>query len=106
MLADRGYCSEPLRAELADRGIRPRISKRRFSTNTPLQPGQTTRPGTRGRQKVTRTSDPHAHLRWIIERTNAWLLAFRRITIRREPNSRHWRAYLTLAALIILTRAL
>ena len=105
MLADRGYCSEPLRQQLRDRDITPGISQRRFSKNTPLQPGQTTRPGTRGRAKVTRTSDPEAPSRWVIERTNAWILAFRRITIRREPNSQHWHAYLTLAILIILTRS-
>jgi transposase len=54
---------------------------------------------------VLRTSDPLARHRWVIERTNAWLRRFRRLTIRTEPNSRAYHAYLTIALLIILTRA-
>jgi transposase len=103
--ADRGYCSEPLRAEIQARGITPQISKRRRA-GEPLTPGQTQRQGTRGRKRVTRTSDPLARHRWVVERTNAWLRRFRRLTIRTEPNSRVYLAYLTLALIIILGRAL
>jgi transposase len=80
------------------------ISKRRRPGQPPL-PNQTTRPGTRGRRRVTKTSDPLARHRWVIERTNAWLRRFRRLTIRTEPNSQVYLAYLTLALIIILTRA-
>jgi IS5 family transposase len=103
--ADRGYCSDGLRAELQARGITPQISRRR-RPGQPLAPGQTSRPGTRGRQRVSRTSDPDARHRWVVERTNAWLRRFRRLTIRTEPNSHVYLAYLTLALIVILTRAL
>lgn len=105
MWADRGYCSDGLRDALAIRGITPKISRRR-RPGEPLAPGQTTRAGTRGRRRVTRTSDPQAKHRWVVERTNAWLRRFRRLTIRTEPNSHVYHAYLTLALLIILSRAL
>jgi hypothetical protein len=52
-----------------------------------------------------RTSDPQAGIAGVVERTNAWLRRFRRLTIRTEPNSRVYLAYLTIALLIILARA-
>ena len=103
--ADRGYCSQPLRNALQTRGIRPQISRRRRPGQA-LAPGQTARPGTRGRTRVTRTSDPHARHRWVVERTNAWLRRFRRLNTRTEPNSSVYLAYLTIALIIILGRAL
>jgi transposase len=103
--ADRGYCSDPLRDQLRSRGITPQISKRR-RPGDPLAPGQTSRPGTRGRKHITRTSDPLARHRWVVERTNAWLRRFRRLTIRTEPNSNVYLTYLTIALVIILGRAL
>lgn len=103
--ADRGYCSQQLRDELASRGISPHISRRRRPGEA-AAPDQTSRIGTRGRKKVIMVSDPQARHRWIVERTNAWLRRFRRLTIRTEPNSQAYHAYLTLALLIILGRAL
>lgn len=103
--ADRGYCSDPLRDALQQRGITPKISRRR-RPGGPLLPGQTSRPGNRGRRRVTKTNDPLARHRWVVERTNAWLRRFRRLTIRTEPNSAVYLAYLTLALVIILGRAL
>jgi IS5 family transposase len=103
--ADRGYCSEPLRDEIRARGITPQISKRR-RPGDPLAPGQTQRPGTRGRKRVTRTSDPNARHRWVVDPTNAWLRRFRRLTIRTQPNSNVYLAYLTIALILILGRAL
>lgn len=103
--ADRGYCSEPLRDALRERGISPQISKRRRAGDPPLE-GQTARPGRRGRKRVIKTNDPQARHRWVVERTNAWLRRFRRLTTRTEPNSRVYLAYLTIALLIILARAL
>ena len=103
--ADRGYCSDALRAALSERGITPQISKRRRAGEPP-GPGQTTRLGTRGRKRVLRTSDPLARRRWVVERTNAWLRRFRRLTIRTEPDSRVYLAYLTIALVVVLARAL
>jgi IS5 family transposase len=103
--ADRGYCSNPLREQLQARGIRPQISRRRRAGD-PLLPGQAARQGRRGRQRVLRTSDPLGRHRCVVERTNAWLRRFRRLAIRTEPNSHVYLAYLTLALVIILGRAL
>jgi transposase len=103
--ADRGYCSEPLRDALRERGISPHISKRRRPGQAPLE-GQTARPGRRGRKRVVKTNDPQARHRWVVERTNAWLRRFRRLTIRTEPNSLVYHSYLTIALILILARAL
>ena len=103
--ADRGYCSEALRRELRQRGIEPQISRRRRAGEG-LQPGQALRPGTRGRQRVVRASDPQGRHRWVIERTNAWLRRFRRLGTRMEPNSRVYLGYLTIALIVVLYRAL
>lgn len=103
--ADRGYCSDPLRAEITALGITPRISRRKRS-NEAETPEQRKRTGTRGRKKVVRRADPDARHRWVVERTNAWLRRFRRLNTRTEPNSRVYHAYLTLALVLILARAL
>jgi transposase len=43
--------------------------------------------------------------RWKIERTNAWLLSFRRLTVRYDHKLEHYRAFVYLAcALITLQR--
>lgn len=103
--ADRGYCSDGLRDELRQRDIEPRISKRRRAGQPPAA-DQTSRIGSRGRRKVLKTSDPLARHRWVVERTNAWLRRYRRLTIRTEPDSQTYLAYLTIALLITLARAL
>lgn len=103
--ADRGYCSEKLRGEITARGLTPRISRRRHR-GQPTPPDQPTRIGRSGERTVIRRSDPEARHRWVVERTNAWLRRFRRLTIRTEPNSNVYLAYLTIALLIILARAL
>ena len=103
--ADRGYCSDQLRDQISALGITPHISRRK-RRNEPESPHQKQRTGTRGRKKVIRRADPDARHRWVVERTNAWLRRFRRLTIRTEPNSRVYLAYLTLALILILARAL
>jgi transposase len=102
--ADRGYDSDPLRDQLHHRGCTPMISRRRRKGD-PIDPRHA-RPGVRGRRKIIKTRDPLGRGRWVIERTNAWLRRFRRLTIRGEPNSHTYLAYLTIALLIILSRAL
>lgn len=103
--ADRGYDSERLRAEISARGVTPQISRRRHR-GQPEDPEQPFRIGRSGSKRVRRRRDPQARHRWVVERTNAWLRRFRRLTIRTEPNSRVYLAYLTIALLIILARAL
>jgi len=103
--ADRGYCSDALREEIAAREITAMISRRKRS-NEPESAEQPKRTGTRGRRKEVRRADPLARHRWVVERTNAWLRRFKRLVIRGEPNSRVYHAYLTLAVILILGRAL
>lgn len=102
--ADRGYCSDQLRTQISKRGLLPQISRRKRA-NEPEAPEQPQRTGTRGRRKVIRRADANARHRWVVERTNAWLRRFKRLVIRGEPNSRVYLAYLTLALILILTRA-
>jgi transposase len=103
--ADRGYCSDPLREAVSARGVRPMISRRKRA-NEPEAANQKTRSGRRGRRTVVRRADPQARGRWVVERTNAWLRRFRRLNTRVDPNSRVYLAYLTLALILILARAL
>jgi transposase len=79
---DAGYDYRPCRAELAERGLHERISRR--GKPAPVQVGK----------------------RWVVERTNAWLNDFgrlRRCTERRKPCVE---AYLALATAIVTLRAL
>ena len=101
---DRGYCSDPLRHEISERGCTPKISRRR-RPGEPDLPDQKRRAGTRGRNKIIRHSDPEAKHRWVVERTNAWLRRFRRLNTRYEPQARVYLAYLTIALILILARA-
>jgi transposase len=103
--ADRGYCSNPLRDQIEQRGMTAQISRRRRHGDPLPEDQQTRHPKARGRKHHIRTRDPNARHRWVVERTNAWLRRFKRLTIRTEPNSHTYLAYLTLALTIILTRA-
>jgi transposase len=87
LLADRGYDAEHLRESLRGRGIEPHIVRRR-------RPGQ-------GRQR-----DPQARERWTIERTNAWLHNYRRITTRWERRPELYLALCQLACSLIICRRL
>jgi transposase len=87
LLADRGYDAEHIRASLRERGIDPRIVKKR--------------PRGQGR-----TRDPQAPERWTIERTNSWLHANRRITTRWERRPELYLSFAQLACAVILCRRL
>jgi len=45
-------------------------------------------------------------LRWIVERTNAWLFNFRRLVVRYEHKLENFRAFLHLACALIALREL
>lgn len=102
--ADRGYDSRTLDQALRERGIEPRISRRR-------QPGQQIPAGTpvrevrRGRKRILKTPDPHAPHRWPVERTTAWLRNRRRIAIRRDRKPETYEAFLQLTMILILTNS-
>jgi transposase len=80
---DRGYDSEPHRAWLKQRGIRPVLARRRTAHGSGL-----------------------GVYRWPIERTFAWLHDFRRLRIRDDILADIHHAFLMLAAVLINLRFL
>jgi len=101
--ADRGYDAEALREQLRERAIEPRISKRRRQGD-PLPAGS--REVWRGRKRQSKTPDPDGRHRWPIERTNAWLHNWRRISTRWERRPELYLALLQLACSMIICRLL
>lgn len=102
--ADRGYDSRELERELRERGIEPRISRRRRAGDK-IPAGTPTREVLRGRKRVLRTPDPLARHRWPIERTNGWMRNRRRIATRRDRKPETYEAFLQLAMILILVTA-
>jgi transposase len=91
LFADRGYDSLALNEQIRSRGLQPRISRRRF------QAGQ-------GVPRPPRQRDPLGRYRWPIERTNSWLLAWRRLAIRWERRSDLYLALAQLVVIVVLIR--
>jgi len=83
LYADRGYDSEPHREALREVGIEPFIARRNSDNGSSL--------GT---------------IRWVIERTIAWLNQFRRLRVRYERRADIHKAFLTIACIIICQRSL
>jgi transposase len=81
--ADKGYDYPPCRRALRRRGISPRIARRGVESSTRL-----------GRH------------RWKVERSLAWLLANRRLTIRCERRADILTAFFHLACALICARKL
>jgi transposase len=81
--ADKGYDYPTCRRVLRRRGIRPRIARR----------------GVESHQRLGRH-------RWKVERSLAWLLANRRLTIRYERRADILTAFLHLACALICARKL
>jgi transposase len=88
IVADRGYVSRPLWERLRRRGIDLIVPPRR-SQHTHYVDGRKLRRYRR---------------RWKIERTNAWLLNFRRLTVRYEHQLERYRAFVYLACALITLR--
>lgn len=84
LIADRGYDSDPLRAQLRERGIELVAPNRRNHRKT--QDGRKLRRYRR---------------RWKIERTMAWLGNFRRLVVRHEHHINLYRAFFHIACLMI-----
>lgn len=78
LYADRGYDSDPHRARLRRRGIRPRIARR---------------------------GEPHGSglgvYRWPVERTLSWLHNFGRLRVRKDRSAAIHQAFLTLGCSLI-----
>jgi len=92
LIADRAYDSNPLRESLDKRGIDPIIPARSTHKKASHQDGR----------KLRR----YRH-RWIVERTFAWLGAFRRLLIRHERLIETYQGFFHIAcAILTLKRVL
>ena len=89
VVADRGYDSDPLRDETAKRGLVLVAPHRRGRAKPKTADGRRLRRYKR---------------RWIVERTFAWLQAFRRVETRREYYSFMYHGFVTLACILIVWR--
>lgn len=89
IIADKGYDSSALRAAMRRRGIDlivPHLKNRKHK----IQDGRKLRRYTR---------------RWIVERTNSWLLSRRRICTRWDQKIEHYRTFVHIAcAMTVLNR--
>ena len=90
LIGDKAYDSDPLDAELAERGIdmiAPHHPRRRNKTQD--------------RRKLRRY-----RRRWRVERLFAWLERFRRLVTRFECKAENFLAFLKLACIVLLLRRL
>jgi transposase len=83
LYADRAYDSEPHREKLRERGIDPKIAKRRTEHGSGL-----------------------GVYRWVVERTNAWLHDFRKLRLRTDPDGAIHKALVALGSALICLRFL
>ena len=76
--ADRAYDSDPHRQKLRERGIDPKIARRRTAHDSRL-----------------------GIYRWVVERTVSWLHSFRRLRLRTDRNGTVHDAFTALASALI-----
>jgi transposase len=76
--ADKAYDQRPLRAAVRARNIVVRIARKAVESSTRL-----------GRH------------RWVIERTMAWFMRYRRLVRRYDHKAEHFAAFTTIAAALI-----
>jgi transposase len=91
LYADRGYDSQHLSKQISDRGLQPMISRRAFHRKDDPQPKPKRR-------------DPLGRKRWPIERTNAWLMNWRRVETRWERRSDLYLGIVLLVVIVLLIR--
>ena len=91
LVADKGYDAGWLREALSRRTIRPYIPKRR-------------KKGEREEPSYNNTIQQFYATRWIVERTNAWLQNYRRITVRWDRFADSYEAFIELACILICLR--
>lgn len=92
LIADRGYDSNRVRADLVKEGIEPIIPARSNNTRATHQDGRKLR---------------KYRKRWIVERTNAWIQNYRRVVVRYERSADIYTGFVHIAcALIVLRRVL
>ena len=83
LVADRGYDSEPHRDELRFRGITPIIARRNTEHGSGL-----------------------GILRWMVERTIAWLHQYRRLRVRFERRADIHEAFISIGCTLICWKCL
>lgn len=88
LVADKGYDAKWLRDAMKRRNITPKIPKRR-------KPGQKEEPA------YNTKINTYYKTRWIVERTNAWLQNYRRITVRWDRICENYEAFIELACILI-----
>lgn len=103
LYADRGYDSEPLRTAITQRGLQPRISRRRTASTGGKPPSPA---GTRQRTRSKAPLDPLGRHRVRIERTFAWATAWRRLQQRWERRVELYLAIVTLVLIVVAVRML
>ncbi len=91
LIADKGYDAKWLRDAIRERNIRPKIPKKR-------RRGQSDEPVYN--QAITE----FYRTRWIVERTIAWLGAYRRLLIRWERQDDIYEAFVTIACSMFCLR--
>ena len=89
LVYDRAADSDPLRARLAARGIKLVCPHRKGRRKPATQDGRVLRRYAK---------------RWIVERTIAWLQAYRRLVTRYEFYATHFLNFVKLASVLILLR--
>ncbi len=83
MIADRGYDHDKYRRLLRERGIKPLIARRQAAHGSGL-----------------------GRVRWVVERTFAWLHNFKRLLVRYERRADMHRALLALGCCLVCFRRL
>lgn len=91
LIADKGYDAKWLRKELSKRHIKHRIPKRRKQKQ-------------KDEPKYNERIKPYYRTRWIVERTNAWLQNYRRVTVRWDRYSDSYDAFIEIACWLICMR--
>jgi transposase len=89
LIADRGYDSDPLRKQLAARGIELIAPHRKNRRKPATQDGRALRRYKR---------------RWIIERTFAWLGNYRRLVVRYDHSLTIYQGFFHIACFMIVLR--
>jgi transposase len=89
LIADRGYDSDPLRNQLARRGIELIAPHRKNRRKPATQDGRALRRYRR---------------RWTVERTFAWLGNFRRLVVRYDRSLKIYQAFFHIACFMIVLR--
>ena len=92
LVVDRAYNSKPFRRRLRSKGIEPTIPS--------CERGARKRPKRGGPVKA----GPSYAERWKVERPFAWLGSFRRLLVRRERYLSTFRAFLSIAFVLVSLR--